>query len=576
MRLQTWIFVTCLSLLFSVSVQPFAEAEKFKRVPASKYTERAPLKNYIFKSETGVHLMGRRDAFANTLEHLKAVSYAYEDPNTAHKYPRVWGVLDTSKPKAKWILKPHYNLVTRLTDNMLVARTRDPETGKTRVCIVSILGGDCRPTEMESFRTVRHGVELPDEMSRIYLYRNSDRENIFELELFHKDGRKLTTLTDVPFGRDRDGIRFLQIDKFDDGVLVRVRSESDEFSDRAYLPNPDGSYSITEFPPFSFFENGEEKRRMFTADVSLGLVWPVYEIEGGYREAPFDLLGIKPLAYDYGGLANEKASLGRGTASIYYCCNSPSGWAVAWETEDGLRYAVIPTPEVPSFENVLASRVDAHYEDVRPLWKFGASNHESIREEDKRRGVLVHYYLMARDTDISEVYTAYWPGTKLQRSSYFEHITSLPDNQLEDWLRQRSATQAETRQAAFQQYKEQEAAAFEARQAYWARVRAQRAEARQQRYTVRSSSAEDAARLERIRETERREAAALAESYVPTAEERSRQFWSNWRNNPTSTSPARPRPRIDYWRSYDRSNTSGQYITSSGAETGCRLGTGSC
>ena len=575
-------------LLSLCVLAPPSFADAFKKVRERDYQERAPLDNYVFATEGRVHVGYWATGKPSDLPGLKQIRYK---PDMKHPYDydqfhTVIGVLDERGRRPRWLLEPKYHWITRFSETRLAARFRDRQTGKLSLCLISVDGGDCEPTGMTSLFPPAQ-QQVPDWVNPVFTWRDGDFDGARDIGVYDRNGTLLFEVDNVAWERDDQDRQYAGAGVLDDGLILRARKKDGAFVDIVYTPYADGGFAISELPPFSRYENDETQYRMFTADVELGLVWPLYAIEGGFREAPYDLLGIKPLPYNYAGLSlthlafRNRSSFGVGTAAVEYCCKKPSGWAVAWDTADGIRYAVLPTPKTPHFEDIMASRPDAHYTDIRPLWQFGQDDNNTTQA--RQRGEISGHYVMLRDNGMAEVYDTYSANTNKYRrenktDNFFKLEASMPQSQLEGWVRTEQAKIAELTAAALERYKQQEKAAERAKQAYRARLNEQRAQAamRQQAARVYQQSEQDRV-LAINREMERQRAAELAESYLPTAEDRSRAFWNSWRTNSTASSaPPRPSPRIDYWRSYDRTNTSGNYVTSSGAVTNCRLGSGSC
>lgn len=575
-----FLFIGC-----SLALTSPADAERYKRVSASKYERGTPFKGFKFTYARDAQQYATDPALVENVAPLKVVEYRNDQQE------RVYGLLDLNGKKPKWIARPEYARITLMGDGLSFLRRRD----NTR-CILDHTSGACTDTTFET--AIYVGTSRLPWLAQSALATYTDAKRL-TLALISPGGEELGVIENVAHVIDAGShSRFGDIEStaFGDTLMMRVLNQAGDAYDTAILPAASG-LSVTSLPPFSVFvtwmqtgPDGQPPARhyheyLFTADIEEGLYWPVYPEGIGFKTAPGNLQGIKPI-YDEAPIVcdlpghhenKESCPVLSPEGANTLCCDKPVAWLAKWLTETGERWAIVRLDgHLPSFDEVLASRDEANYElaqglgsmngDLIPLdapsiptrrWVLVGANGQTDIFRTKwdynlNGNVLAHETRFATDT------FAAW----LDRAREEQRLARIAAETLRAQIRARQAAQAE--------------ASERARIAYDRRIAEQRRQDEQERI-ARKAALEaqwaEIAAIERERahlKWEMEMSAAAKES--PWSRAWARMAVANVQGQSQST--YRPTPDIDYWKSYDASNLTGSYVTRSGAAVGCTLGTG--
>ena len=584
-----WMAVLILVLFAAVFASNEAVAEKYKRVSATKYEKGKPFKGYefTFAREADGYTTFFTKFEDESLASLKLIEYR----NAERRY--VYGLLDTSGRKPKWVAEPKYKYISLMGDGMALLRRPDNSH-----CLLLLEAETCTDVDFEKAMYV--GVKDLPWAAKSVLAKYKDARRL-DLTFLSPSGQVIGEVQNVAHAIDTGAFsKFGDIESREYGaaLMLRMYGEDGEAYDAAILPSADG-LSVTRLPPISMFiafsrvdrnrqQNAQHYREyMFTADADEGLYWPFYSDGVAFKTAPGNLQGIKPLynkeapdvcfrdGYQGGKKDQCPAVVPKDTNVL--CCDKPVGWLAKWLTDDGIRWAVVRKDTfIPTFEEVLASRDNAKYEVVQRLGSYDGKLIGLDDVENRKTNLWV----FVRDDGNTDVLHTKWDHAL--NWSVMEDYASFPTNAFETWLNQERARvelatiRAEQLQARI---RAQQAAAAEASQianaAYQEKLRETRlreqAERAAREEALRAQWAEIEA-IERERAQLKMEMELSSQGSNPWM-----RMWNAAMAAPISgpSQPAyRPTPEIDYWKSYDSSNLTGSYVTSSGAAVGCTLGSG--
>ncbi len=483
-----------LFVAMGVLASPSAHAQKLKNVSPTKYETRAPAKDFAFHSVMPLTEWRR----SLTQQDIDIVSYRSED-----KTDWLYGILDRRGKRPKWLLQPHYEGISGLGSTSLAVKRKLYD--ESTVCVLSLIEGGCQETDFRWSSKLNYDnlPSLPDWVQPYALYTDTERENVYDLQLFWADARPLTIIRNVL--RSKDSQRPIsKIFALGDRLVIRTVDETDQVRDAVLSRNEDGTVSIDYQPAFSMVEiegilnpvtNGKVDWAantvfrhfipMQTANAELGLVWPLYESEGNLIEMPEGMLGLLPLTFGYQQNRTRSGKFDEDQVSAWYCCEFPLVWAVLWETDEGATYAVIPQIELPDFEAVLASRSAAVYSEIEALWEPGHDTGYNARNA-RSRGQLIGKYALHRRDGRVDIVTGDKYATRTGSTMIVETSVAAPN--FSTWLS--NAMQAEAKRqadatASFNAWQEQKRANKEAHR---------RALAEQQQRLARERQAARAAR----------------------------------------------------------------------------------
>lgn len=575
------------AMIFSLSfvIAPVASAQSFKKVSASKFESRTPMKGYRFDRVSPLTAYGA-EAFP---EGVDEIVYRSEDGTR-----RLRGILDRRDKRAKWLMQPHFETISYFGPGLLAVKAVNSQDRS--YCILAIDSDKCAPTKYTSIAALsyRDFQHLPEWVNRSALYNPTDTFNLVDLLIVDDEGAPVAEIPNAMRGRLGAHSDTTKTYAFGDALVVRTRPAEGVIEDVVLQRGEQGDVTQTIVPPFSILEysdrhrpvkNGafdydapmisyEKLELMFTANPQLNLVWPNYETESGFRLAPQDMLGLMPLHFGFSDPQKHTRKYGDAGSMSHFCCDIPLGWLVAWDTPDGVRHALLRQKRVPTFDEVIASRSQSDYLKFERLWRPGRDDRKS--SEARAEGQLIGKYAFHREDGTVEVFRGDIYG--LNDGTTMKLEISLPSSSYADWTvqaMQAGAAQFAEAQRVSAEIKQQTEEHNRRMDAAWAAARqraeninAARAVAAQEN---RATQAQQRAAIES--EIARREAEYQSEY---DAEVVRYEAWSAWRSSLNPGNSPNRIAQVDYWKSYDRSNTTGQYTTSSGAATGCRLGASSC
>lgn len=469
MRVRAFLFLIFVGL--ALTSFGAASAQKLKNVSPTKYETRGPAKNFTF--HTATPLAKWRRVFEH--QDILFVSYRSDD-----KSDWLYGILDQRGKRPKWLLQPHYEDIRELGKNSLTAQRIQYSDDK--VCVLNLIDGICQETDFNSSSQLNYDgfPALPDWVQPYALYAKTDRKYVYDVQLFWTNERPLTIVRNVlrAPGNRRP---LAQTFALGDRLAIRTVDAAGQVRDAILTRNEDGTVSIEYQPAFSVIEiqgvlnpvrDGKvdwaantafrDFIPMQTANAELGLVWPIYELGDGPAAMPEGMLGLLPLTFRYSENRIASGRFNENEVAAWYCCEFPLIWAVAWEAEDGVAYAVIPQIEVPSFEAVLASRQTAIYSEIEQLWEPGPNVGYNARNASAR-GELIGKYALHRRDGMVDIITGDKYATETGSTMIVE--TSVPEQTYSAWLM--SAMQAEAKRqadatASFNAWQEQKRARKEA------------------------------------------------------------------------------------------------------------------
>ena len=410
MRVRGLILLLVFAL--AVSFWTTADAQKLKNVSPTKYDTRAPAKNFAFHSATPLA------EWRKVLDHqeILIVSYRAED-----RSDYLYGILDQRGKRPKWLLQPHYEDIRELGSNSLaVTRVLYADNN---VCVLNLIEGGCQETDFAwSTKLIYDDLpSLPDWVQPYALYSKTEREHIYDVQLFWTNERPLTIIRNVLASKDKQR-PLTKIFALGERLVIRTVDEADKIRDAILSRNEDGTISIDYRPAFSMVEiegilnpvrNGKvdwaantvfrDFIPMQTANGEIGLVWPMYELDDELISMPKGLLGLLPLTFGYQENRTLSGKFDEDEVSAWYCCEFPLVWAVAWETEDGAAYATIPQIELPGYSAVLASRQAAIYSEIEQLWEPGTDTGYNARNARARGELIGKYALHRRDGQVDVI-----------------------------------------------------------------------------------------------------------------------------------------------------------------------------
>lgn len=429
-----------------------ADAQKLKNVSPTKYDTRAPAKNFDFYS--AMPLAEWRRSLSH--QDIDIVSYRSED-----KTDWLYGILDRRGKRPKWLLQPHYEDIRELGSNSLaVTRVLFADSN---ICVLNLFEGDCQETDFALSTPLAYDdlPSLPDWVQPYALYSKTEREHVYNLQLFWTNERPLTIIRNVLASEDKQR-PLTKIFALGDRLVVRTVDAADQIRDAVLSRNEDGMVSIDYQPAFSMVEiegilnpvrDGKVDWAansvfrnflpMQTTNGTLGLVWPVYENDGEPIAMPEGLLGLLPLTFGYQENRIRSNKFGEDEVSAWYCCEFPLVWAALWEVDDGVAYSVIPQIEQPDYDAVLVSRNSAIYSEIEQLWTPGLDTGYNARDA-KARGELIGKYALHRRDGRVDIVSGDKYATKTGSTMIFE--TSVAGSDFPAWLS--SAMQNEAQRQA--------------------------------------------------------------------------------------------------------------------------------
>lgn len=496
--------VVCVFLAFALATMGSlsADAEKLKKVSPTKYDTRAPAKNFAFHS--AMPLAEWRRSLSH--QDIDIVYYRSED-----KTDWLHGILDRRGKRPKWLLQPHYEDIRELGSNSLaVTRVLYADS---KVCVLNLSEGGCQETDFtwSSQLTYDNLPSLPDWVQPYALYSKTERENVYDLQLFWTNERPLTIIRNVLASKDKQR-PLTKIFALGDRLVVRTVDEADHIRDAVLSRNEDGTVSIDYQPAFSMVEiegtlnpvrDGKvdwaanavfrDFMPMQTTNGELGLVWPIYEQDGEPIAMPEGLLGLLPLTFRYQENRILSGKFDEDEVSAWYCCEFPLVWAVAWEVGDDIAYAVIPQIDQPSYEAVLASRDAAVYSEIEHLWEPGTETGYNARDASAR-GELIGKYAFHRRDGLVDVVTGDKYATKTGSTMIVEK--SIPEDGFAVWLSnamQEEADRQAVATASFNAWQEQKRANRDARRRALAEQQQRRAREREAARAARQAELDAAA-----------------------------------------------------------------------------------
>ncbi|MHA7901559.1 MAG: hypothetical protein ACX94B_16980 [Henriciella sp.] len=436
-RMAVYVFLAfALATMGSLS----ADAQKLKNVSPTKYDTRAPAKNFDFYS--AMPLAEWRRSLSH--QDIDIVSYRSED-----KTDWLYGILDRRGKRPKWLLQPHYEGIRELGSNSLaVTRVLFADNN---ICVLNLFEGDCQETDFALSTPLTYDdlPSLPDWVQPYALYSKTEREHVYDLQLFWTNERPLTIIRNVLASEDKQR-PLTKIFALGDRLVVRTVDEADQIRDAVLSRNEDGMVSIDYQPAFSMVEiegilNPVRDGKvdwvantvfrnflpMQTTNGALGLVWPVYENDGEPIAMPEGLLGLLPLTFGYQENRIRSNKFGEDGVSAWYCCEFPLVWAALWEVDDGVAYAVIPQIEQPDYDAVLVSRNSAIYSEIEQLWTPGLDTGYNARDA-KARGELIGKYALHRRDGRVDIVSGDKYATKTGSTMIVE--TSVAGSDFPAWL----------------------------------------------------------------------------------------------------------------------------------------------
>jgi hypothetical protein len=500
-----------LFVAFFATACPSADAQKLKKVSPTKYESRAPARNYTFDWAVPLREYGAELGH----DDIHIVRYGKNDSSDS-----LFGILDKRGKRPKWLLEPHYKYIQAFGANSVVATpvSRADET----VCVLNLDDQVCQQTDFTFAIKLKHRdmPTLPDWVHEHALYVKTDRDGVYDLQLFSANEKPLTIVRDV-VKRGEDLLPRVRTFAVGDSLVVRTVDADGKIRDAELSLGDDGIVSTRFQNPHSLLTmdgilnpvvNGKVDwvantpfRKLIpfqTADVDLGFIWPTYETDQGARPLPDDLLGLRPLYFEFQKNRRQRGQFDEDQMSVTYCCDFPLVWAVAWLVGDDIAYALIPQISVPDYETVLATRETANYTEIDQLWIPGQDGWQYSNARNAREaGQLIGTYALNRSDGNIDIVT----GDKYATNTGSTMIkqTSMPESSFSAWLINATAAEVQReadRQASYQALQDRKRAA---KLAHEQAIAQQQMRLRQQR-----QAAEDARRAER-------EASATAEAIEP-------------------------------------------------------------
>ncbi len=575
--------VALLAMLLAAQVVWVSEAhaDKFRKVSATKYEKGEPLKDYVFDGVFDIS-----SAQDNSTLHVVYRNYV----------DRLHGIIDNSGRKPKWILRPKYDYIHGFNGEYKLLRHKTSQ----QYCKIVIGSDDCQSTK---FNRVKGWQELGDKMrqdvvhhpswSMAGLLSKSNGDGTTQIGIVGRDGRVLGEVSNVLLLPSGVG-SWVPARLVGESGIFRVRGDDGTIADVAVTFDGD-SIATTSIPAFSSIDAYVQKvnrqtyqkswlyydHLMFNVDLDELLFWPVYPSANGYKAAPYNMLGVYPLFHssEYitgvcksaddrvncsksGAVGAAQLGLKTGRSKPH-----PAAWLGKWMTDAGPRWAIINSgPEFPSFEDVLKSSDRADYSDFHALWKHGVTPTSPL--SDIGLGSIFAFERPNGDLDMFELYR------NNENLRALKAMKTVSASGLDQFVRDENAKRQqaiEDQKRWLANYRIQQAARAEADRL--ARLEYERRLAENRRLEAEARAQREAERAARLAAEQQyyQQAAPAWPSADPWA-----QAWADYAAGFGADTPTGPSASIDYWKSYDSSNWTGSYVTSSGASTNCRIGSSSC
>ncbi|MEM1133576.1 MAG: hypothetical protein AAGH53_11615 [Pseudomonadota bacterium] len=577
------ICATFLGICLLAVAGPAAAADdpKFKKVPAAKYETKTPAKDFSF-----ARLRNYEPKEHSGTEHLKQVVYTAKG-----KYYTLNGVLDLSGAQPRWVVEPRYRDIEAGGPDFSFARKMDGSW-----CIKRHAEKGCQDigrVKLSAFLYSENGSGTgrrgaPFWAAPVYALAIDENKRTATATFFTPEGEILGQVDNLVLASFNagggHGVKFSQIFSVGSAAIARVRNGDGIVHDVAVLPDPETgaltfnqTSDLTILPGYKVLTlSGVPTKKhvlFFTADSDDHLYFPIYTDQLGYKAAPGNLIGIRPMGMfpferetpdDY--YVPFELKLIEATHGDILCCKkmeiAPAGWVAKWQTEVGDRWAIVSLKgTLPTYDEIMRSVTGAHYRDVGAIVsnRYPGQTYKKMRDRRSINGLyLVH------ENGTAEIYKRGYTDSsgKLIAMSL---LKTMPAGNLENYI---VATIRESEQWAARR-EQQEKARIKAE--IEARKRAERERAIQRS----AAMAEQRRRNAAYAAYQRQQRIEKWNAYVA---ERNRYVEAT-RPAPPPSSSSRTwytPPDIDYWSGVSKFNTSGYYLSRSGARTNCRIGSGQC
>ncbi|WOE75775.1 hypothetical protein [Alterisphingorhabdus coralli] len=558
-----------------------ADNPKFKKVPAAKYETKAPAKDFSF-----ARLRNYEPKEHSGTEHLKRVVYTAKG-----KYYTINGVIDLSGAQPRWVVEPRYRDIEAGGPDFSFARKMDGTW-----CIKRHMEKGCQDigrVKLSAFLYSENGSGTgrrgaPFWAAPVYALAIGEDKRTATATLFTPEGAILGQINNLVLASYNagggHGVKFSQIFSVGSAAIARVRNADGVVHDVAVLPDPETgaltfnqTSDLTILPGYKVLTlSGVPSKKhvlFFTADSDDHLYFPIYTDQLGYKAAPGNLIGIRPMGmfpfereYTNDYYVPFELKLIEATHGDILCCRKnervPAGWVAKWQTEVGDRWAIVSLKgTLPSYDEIMRSVTGAHYRDVGTIVSDRNPGKSYGKMRDRR---WINGLYLVHENGTAEIYKR---GCEDRSCKVFTMSRSktMPARNLESYM---IATIRESEQWAAQREKDR-IAQFKAQME--ARKRAERQRAIQRSAAMAEQRRQNAA----YAAYQRQQRIEKWNAYVA---ERNRYIEAT-RPAPPPSSSSRTwytPPDIDYWSGVSKFNTSGYYLSRSGARTNCRIGSGQC